>query len=1153
MGNSFSNGNLFSPKTVRGLLDGDGPVIGVNKLNFSGSNVTGSDSFSFSNPSDPLSSTQQINLDWSKFENHTFFNSAESKVNVAFDTIINYFPFDGTYNDIDTFMAQLSGYEKYVYDSFPKNRGCVIFSGTQPGEDPSSGFSAQLGNIIPVDDAAGVFFPSISKDKTAKNVLNSGDASISYQFWIKCPEESNENQVILQKLNKDDNQGISLVLSQSSSTLANFNFIVSSGSNVMSASYQFPKNEFIHLCAYFEREPNKLSNLQIFNSGTLVATSDKKAAFGKINYSQDKLFIGSGSAHDLGSLDSNSFDPIATFSGSLDDLRCYHGKRSAKLIRFDYNKSVFSTENLKLYYKFNEPAGDYSNNNIVLDSSGNSLHSYIMNYTNASRCTDSNEILLERSDLNPVLFPGYPDLISLNESLLSIAAEYDSNNPNLITNLIPPHYIEEATDFEGYQNDFANTGDPYSYTQNLPGKGKIGQPQIISSLLFTWAKFFDEIKVFIDHFGNLLTIDYNKDSTISDYMLTFLSEYYGFNLPNLFSNANFEQYLIGENLDIDSSISANSLFTVQTEIWRRILTNLNYIIQSKGTINAVKSVMRSAGINPDTMFRFREFGGSRTISVSDARRNKSETASMLHITSSNSSIISPFLSSSRNEPGYPYPQAWPSTMRSDGLFTSGSWTFEGIYQFSFSETSILPLTQSLVRFYSTGSTGVASSGDGALLTNVVAYGTGSNNITGSIKVFARPNSEDSAPTMNLILTGVNIFDKEKWHISFGRNFGTKEIPLNTPEYFLRATKTNNGTIVEHHVTSSNFSLGSKQYDVFSNANDSFNASGSYFEIGPGDLGASLDTSGNKFLNSSAIVTENNARITKLRAKIAAIRFWSSALSEKETKEHSRNFKSVGVSDPLKNYNFVTNASGSWERLRINASIDQQITESNISGEISVFDFSQNNLFLNGSSFETSKRVIFPELFHYSILDPKFDERSSENKIKIMGFENDLNIEEFNSLKSPVRSPTPGQPLTSDSRFSIEVSAVDALNEDIINILDGLDWLDAAIGNPELQFAESYPSLSALREVYFNRLTDKVNFDQLFLFYKWFDDSLSIIIERLIPKSTKYLGINFVIESHFLERPKFRNMNNSIYLSPSDRRYINNELLIAVLSGKLKRF
>ena len=71
-------------------------------------------------PGSPLKSTQQIPLDWSKFENHTFFGSSQVNVNVAFDTIINGFPFDGKKEEIDVFFSNLTGFEKWVYDQFPK-------------------------------------------------------------------------------------------------------------------------------------------------------------------------------------------------------------------------------------------------------------------------------------------------------------------------------------------------------------------------------------------------------------------------------------------------------------------------------------------------------------------------------------------------------------------------------------------------------------------------------------------------------------------------------------------------------------------------------------------------------------------------------------------------------------------------------------------------------------------------------------------------------------------------------------------------------------------------------------------------------------------------------------------------------------------------
>ena len=52
--------------------------------------------------SGPARTSQDLDLDWSRFENHTFFDSAASKVNAAFVHIVNEFPFDGTKKELLT-------------------------------------------------------------------------------------------------------------------------------------------------------------------------------------------------------------------------------------------------------------------------------------------------------------------------------------------------------------------------------------------------------------------------------------------------------------------------------------------------------------------------------------------------------------------------------------------------------------------------------------------------------------------------------------------------------------------------------------------------------------------------------------------------------------------------------------------------------------------------------------------------------------------------------------------------------------------------------------------------------------------------------------------------------------------------------------------
>ena len=114
---------LGSPGLSRFAASG-GPQITMRGADFE-SSVTEEISFKNEVPGSPLKSTQQIPLDWSVFENHTFFSSAEVNVNVAFHNIINGFPFDGKKEEIDTFLDGLTGFEKWIYDQFPKNKSSL--------------------------------------------------------------------------------------------------------------------------------------------------------------------------------------------------------------------------------------------------------------------------------------------------------------------------------------------------------------------------------------------------------------------------------------------------------------------------------------------------------------------------------------------------------------------------------------------------------------------------------------------------------------------------------------------------------------------------------------------------------------------------------------------------------------------------------------------------------------------------------------------------------------------------------------------------------------------------------------------------------------------------------------------------------------------
>jgi hypothetical protein len=102
----------------------------------------------------------------------------------------------------------------------------------------------------------------------------------------------------------------------------------------------------------------------------------------------------------------------------------------------------------------------------------------------------------------------------------------------------------------------------------------------------------------------------------------------------------------------------------------------------------------------------------------------------------------------------------------------------------------------------------------------------------------------------------------------------------------------------------------------------------------------------------------------------------------------------------------------------------------------------------------------------------------------------------------------------------------------------LEILGDAIGAPELAFSVDYPDLEKLRDVYFNRLSEKMNFKKFLEFYRWFDMSISTFVHQLIPSRTKFYGTNYVIESHMLERHKYQYKYEENYLGDAKTQYDN---------------
>ena len=1281
-------GRLFKPKIYRSESKASGYIQNpkssdISKNSFlKNTNIESTASFRYGDKKS-IVSTQQLKIDWSKFENHTFFNSAVANVNESFDKIVNFYPFEKSLKSIESYEDDLTGFERYVLEKFPKNVGYLNFSGTQVGESLSNGTQ------ISVVDKSGASIAQISDKTTGQPVLDPRFSPFSVDFFIKVPEQINDNQVVIQKFGSLANN-FTLALSSSNSTNScEVHFAITSGSNYAIVSGSLEKGSFSHIYAMYDLVGDQRAKLLINDN---IHSSSQETYFKNLNYNNSDLTLGVGQSIRLGA---DIFTNKQTFSGSIDEIKYFHAVDPIKDVKKRKRKTFYRSDDdnsLKLHYRFNEPYGIYTGNNILLDASGNSLHSVITNFTVNDRLTGS-DVPVAAEDINrsPVLFPSFPSVTALNANLLTTASLYDDYNPNLITKLVPRHYFQSATDFRDYEEELARLENNFeTFSSNHPGKNisEIPELQLLIKLLLSYSKYFDELKLLIDSVTSYRITDYDDFDTTPDPLLEEKAKILNVTLPDIFSSGQLEQVFEGINLTDAGSKSAKSLIEIKNLIWRRIISAAPRTNLSRGTLEALKSPFRSAGIEPDNILTFREFGGSKIKSLDASRELKRDVFKFLSFTGTKKKkttsvgsqgypvdieipkIKSSFLSGSRIQVGHPKIRTSKATTTitigtsatttglladgdtvtivdftgtattftlknagtsaatglavmatntvanalgseiataiaaiinsttgmqvaalaisntvlltqdnvgpagnqlaptevsagannvtgsafsggsgfekrnnnffhgissspSDGLFTSGSFTYEALYDW---ESGYRNTPESLIRLHTTG-TSNPSSAESAII-NLVA----SNDY---LRLYFKDSTSKTTTNM-LHLTGLNVFDKDTWYVSFGKKNSHDLDLTGTSSFFLRAAKQLNGDVISQYYTASFFEENSDS--VFKNVSG-FNTSGSFLVIGS----QSLQNPGgaNLFLNGASV--DNNAKITNFHGCIANARFFSKDTDLKEFNERAKNYDSYGVDNPHINYSFTDLLTGSFERLILRTDAKQSTTETNSSGEIRLFDFSQNNFHFEGSNFETNKNVFKNLRVDFEILSDKFDLNYTREKVRIRSFQDAENIKEgyFSSI-APIHEILPSEESLDDNRLSVDMSVMKGLNENILRMFSDLSSLEDAFGNPNLIFGESYPDARQLREVYFNNVLEPLNLQKYRELFKWIDNSFTDVLYSLMPRTTNFLGVNFIYESHVLERNRFRYLYDEIYMKSIQRSSNTGNLFLSQFVAKVKK-
>ena len=1126
-----------------------------------------------------LKSTQQLLIDWSDWSQHVFFNSAEAKTNLAFEQIINGYPFDGTASEKAKFIAGLGGFQKYVLDQFDKNKGYISFDGNLHLE---------------VKDQTGWAAPDLAKrfgESKATEGFHLGGSTHEFWVYIKSSDHSTDTRIIYQKRDTSSSaKAVSIWASGVSASTFDVSFHISSD-NFRSLKHTITPLEYDkwhHVAFVYERA--KTERIFGFVNGVYHSnTTNTSSELDDIIMGDATIYLGKA----VGTFSTYAESSVVSnaFIGLLDEFRIWSTTRTASQILSYLHKNVDAQPNLQLCYRFSEPSAasnNYQASNVVLDYSGNSLHTFIVNAGSYDPKGTINDVSgapitapLENEKLsdNYILFPDWTPNATLNTTLLKTANQYDRNNPNLITKLVPSHYFEEAQFFEGQENNL-NTPEGMGFKEidtPLPGHGVMPTKLVMMSFLYIWANFFDDVKLYIDSFSTMKKVTYDNFDQIPPQLILFLSDYYGIALPNPYANENPTRFKNGDNLTNGRS-NAVPLSKTLDLMWRRILINLPFLLRSRGTLTGIKALMNTLGIEADSVFRFKEFGGSISKSITSSRKKKRKQSGFLDM-SKITHMTSSALWGYRHEPGLPDPAGAPQLASisfqagditigvPDGppvptTFTSGSWNWEGRYVIPETE-----LTSSLWR---------VERGNDVLVNLVSMRASNSTGPDFNIKLFLDGYKQGNASSpVVLELPNVNIWDGNPWYISIDNEWGSAENVLS-----LRCIKTSGDYIVEHYSASISYT---KEGPASSNTTTVFNVDMPLFEVNTTsniqnnlkwtiglDSGKTYNTTFNQVFDKGNPPSGNPAD-WKLQAGahdfggiVSHMRFWSKSLERADQIEHAQNPYSVSIQNPVNSFIFpnkpiislVSNEyvttplsdypnqydgtlpQGSWERLRQCFDMMQPTTTFDNNGKLELIDTTQNN----------DKVVVFGQAggyfvddFIFTIGSPDFDSNSTNNKVRIRSFE-DRDTAKDNFAHHGALYELPFETGIDDRRFSIEASLVSALNEDIMNLVGNASILNEYLGSPEMEYAVEYPQVRKLMDLYFQRLTGKVNYNAIIEFQRWFNNNFAELVEQFIPHTADFLGINFVIESHLLERHKMEYKQGDVHVDIRDRQAFSQEPL-----------
>jgi hypothetical protein len=106
-------------------------------------------------------------------------------------------------------------------------------------------------------------------------------------------------------------------------------------------------------------------------------------------------------------------------------------------------------------------------------------------------------------------------------------------------------------------------------------------------------------------------------------------------------------------------------------------------------------------------------------------------------------------------------------------------------------------------------------------------------------------------------------------------------------------------------------------------------------------------------------------------------------------------------------------------------------------------------------------------------------------------------------------------------FAVEKSMYQVISDEIIKYFATIKDFNLLVGKPVDRYRQKYKHLEKLRNLFFEKIGNTPDLERFVGFYKWFDSSMTDMINELIPASANFADdMRNMVESHILERNKY---------------------------------